>query len=130
MQGNLSRCSEPVKHNDEKALDALYAVEDLRQEIADLFVDMFNTTQTDFENQLSLIEHQANMVQSGMANTKARGYLDSIEYYKELTDIETERIAILNKELTGLGQKFSEAMDSGMIEYQSEAWLMLSHTVR
>ena len=129
MQGNLSRCSEPVKHNDEKALDAKYAVEDLRQEVADLYADMFNATQTDFENQLSIMQHKANMIEKSMADTRTRGYLDSAKYYEELSRIENGRIEKMNEELEGLRQKFEEAMDSGVIEYQSEAWYSMAASV-
>ena len=128
MQGNLSRRSEPVKHNDEKALDAKYAIEELTQEVADVFLDMFNTTQTDFENQLSMIEHSTNMVELNMREATARGYLDSAEYYKQLIDLDTQSIAKMEEELGGLQQRFQEAMDSGTIEEYSEAWLNESHT--
>ena len=117
-----------MKHNDEKALDAKYAIEELTQEVADLFLDMFNTTQTDFENQLSMIEHSTNMVELNMREATARGYLDSAEYYKQLIDLDTQSIAKMEEELGGLQQRFQEAMDSGTIEEYSEAWLNESHT--
>ena len=112
----------------EKALDAAYAIEELTQEVADLFLDMFNTTQTDFENQLSMIEHSTNMVELNMREATARGYLDSAEYYKQLIDLDTQSIAKMEEELGGLQQRFQEAMDSGTIEEYSEAWLNESHT--
>lgn len=129
MQGNLSRRSEPVKHNDEKALDAKSAIEELVQEVADIYLDMFNTTQTDFENQLNMVQHQANMIEKGIADSKARGYLDSTEYYNELSKIESNRIEKLNEELEGLRQKFQEAMDSGVIEKDSESWYAMAASV-
>ena len=129
MQENLSRCSEPVKHNDEKALDAKSAIEELTQEVADLFVDMFNNTKTDFENQIAMIEHRTNLVQSNMAEASARGYLDSANYYDQLIDFQKDSIAVMENELTGLRQKFQEAMNSGTIEAYSEAWYDLAASI-
>ena len=130
MQGNLSRCSEPVKHNDEKALDAKSAIEELTQEVADLFVDMFNNTQTDFENQAAMIEHRTNLIQSNMAEASARGYLDSAKYYEQLIDFQKDSIAVMENELTGLRQKFQEAMDSGTIDAYSEAWYDMAASIQ
>lgn len=106
----------------EKALDCKSAVEELHQEIADLYMDMFNNTQTDFENRLSEIEHKATMVNKGIEMTKAQGYLDSVEFYKELANIEQENLGMLQAELGGLTAAFQEAMNSGEIEEGSEAW--------
>ena len=106
----------------EKALDCKDAVEDLHQEIAKLYQDMFNNTQTDFDNQLSLIEHSVKMVNTNISAASAQGYLDSVEYYKQLTSLENDRIIKLNNELDDLNERFSDAMSSGEIEEYSEAW--------
>ena len=113
----------------EKALDAKYAIEELTQEVADIFLDMFNATQTDFENQLSMIEHSTNMVELNMREATARGYLDSTEYYKQLIDLDTQSIAKMEEELGGLQQRFQEAMDSGTIEMYSEAWYSMAQSI-
>jgi len=112
----------------EKALDCKDAVEDLRLEIAQLYKTMFDNTQTDFENQLAVIEYSANIINRSLDENKARGYLDSVEFYKELSDVEAQSIEKMNEELEALHQRYTEAMDSGEIEAYSEEWLNRSHT--
>lgn len=53
---------------------------------------------------------------------EARGYLESTKYYAALQDATKGEISILNNELAGLEQAFSDAMNSGEIEKYSEAW--------
>lgn len=114
----------------EKALDSKSAIEELTQEVADLFVDMFNNTQTDFENQAAMIEHRTNLVQSNMSEASARGYLDSAKYYEQLIDFQKDSVAVMESELTNLRQKFQEAMDSGTIDAYSEAWYDMAASIQ
>lgn len=114
----------------EKALDCKYAVEELHQEIADLYQDMFNYTQTDFENQLSLIEHSVNLINSNMSAATAQGFMDSAEYYRQLSELEVARVAKLNDELAELTEKFDDAMASGEIEEYSEAWYAMQKSIQ
>ena len=86
----------------EKAISAQYAVEELHQEIADIYQGIFDMTRTDYNNQLAVIEHDANMLEKSLRLSQTRGYLDSAEYYKELIDIENESISALNAEFTDL----------------------------
>ena len=113
----------------EKALDAQSAVEELHQDIAQLYVDSFDNVQTDFENQLSQIEHAANMASKNMEMAQTRGYLDSANFYQQLADSQLATITGLREELEALNQKFSEAMDSGEIEEGSEAWHQMKQSI-
>ena len=113
----------------EKALDAQSAVEELHQDIAQLYVDSFDNVQTDFENQLSQIEHAANMASKNMEMAQTRGYLDSANFYQQLADKQLATITGLREELEALNQKFNEAMDSGEIEEGSEAWYQMKQSI-
>lgn len=106
----------------EKALDCKSAVEDLHQSIAQLYQDMFENTQTDFENKLSQVEHAANMAQKDLDMVQARGYLESAVFYERLSDSQSKSINLLEVELQELNRRFKEAIDSGEIESESEAW--------
>lgn len=64
----------------------------------------------------------ANQYETGIDMLEARGYLESTKYYSALQDATKGEIAIMNKELAGLEQAFSDAMNSGEIEKYSEAW--------
>ena len=106
----------------EKAINAQYAVEELHQEIADIYQDIFDMTRTDYNNQLAVIEHDVNMLEKSMRLSQTRGYLDSAEYYKQLIDIENENISALNAELADLTAAFQNALNSGEIEAGSESF--------
>lgn len=106
----------------EKALDCEDAIDDLHESLASLYEDNFNNVKDDFENQLELVEHMANQYETGIDMLEARGYLESTKYYSALQDATKGEIAIMNKELAGLEQAFSDAMNSGEIEKYSEAW--------
>lgn len=115
-------CSEPTKHNDEKALDAKDAIDELHESLAKLYEDNFKYTQEDFENKLSIIEHITKYYQSGIDMLEAKGYLESTKYYQALQDTTKRRIKTLKNELSGLETRLREAMDSGEIEKYSPAW--------
>ena len=106
----------------EKALDCSDAIDDLHESLASLYEDNFNNVKDDFENQLTLAEHLTNQYETGIDMLEARGYLESTKYYAALQDATKGEIAIMNKELAGLEQAFSDAMNSGEIEKYSEAW--------
>lgn len=113
----------------DKAMECKYAVEELHQEIADLYQDMFNYTQADFENQLSIIEHSVNMINTNLSAATAESYIDTTEYYKQLTELEYQRIAKMNEELEALTKRFDDAMASGEIEEYSEAWYAMQKSI-
>ena len=106
----------------EKALDCSDAIDDLHESLASLYEDNFNNVKDDFENQLTLAEHLTNQYETGIDMLEARGYLESTKYYAALQDAARGEISILNNELAGLEQSFSDAMNSGEIEKYSEAW--------
>lgn len=87
-----------------------------------MYEDNFNNVKDDFENQLTLAEHLTNQYETGIDMLEARGYLESTKYYAALQDATKGEISILNNELAGLEQAFSDAMNSGEIEKYSEAW--------
>ncbi len=106
----------------EKALDCSDAIQQLHENLASLYEDNFDNIQTDFDNQLSLLEHLTNTYESGIDMLEARGYLESTKYYSALSDVEKQNVSVLNQELANLERAFSEAMNSGEIEEYSEAW--------
>ena len=106
----------------EAALDCSDAIDDLHENLASLYEDNFNNTQEDFENQLELASHLTNQYENGIDILEARGYLESTKYYSAMQDATKGNIAILNNELAALEQSFSDAMNSGEIEYGSAAW--------
>ena len=113
----------------EKALDAQSSIEELHQNIAQMYVDAFDMVQTDFENQLAQIEHDVNMTSKNLEMAQKRGYIDSAKYYEEMAESQTLTINKLKVELQDLQKYRDEAMASGEIEEGSEAWYEMQASI-
>ena len=113
----------------EKALDCSDAIQQLHEDLASLYEDNFNNIKDDFDSQLELLEHMTTTYETGIDKLEAQGYLQSTEYYAALKDVEQKNIAVLNQELASLTQSFSEAMASGEIDEESEAWYGMQSSI-
>lgn len=110
-------------------MDCKSAIEDLNQQIAELYQGNFDAVQKDYENQLGLIEHEMNMINQDIAMAQAKGMLDSADYYEKLADSESNSIQKMRQELAALEGYFQEAMDSGKIDENSEAWYEMTKEI-
>lgn len=106
----------------EKALDCNDAILELTESLGELYQNKFDDVQTDYENQLSLLEHLTNTYNNGIDDLEERGYLASTKYYDALKKIEQKNISVHKKELEDLTVAMSEAVNSGSIAEGSEAW--------
>ena len=106
----------------EAALDCSDAVTTLHDDLAALYVDIFNNTKQDFEDQISLLEHTQKEYQHELDVIDELSHLGGEKYYKLLQSYEKEHIELLEQELDELQKKFDAAMASGEIEKYSEAW--------
>lgn len=113
----------------EKALECKSAIDELHLSIAQLYKDIFDNTQADFDNQLAEIEHAAAMTQKNMDMATAKGYIDSAKFYEQLSDTQTVNINKLKAELGELNDSFKEAMSSGEIEENSEEWYAMKQSI-
>ena len=106
----------------EKALDCADAVEELKEKEAELYMQRFENVAAEYENMLSIIEHEKNMLDEYINQSEARGWITSTKYYDALAENERESIAKLQEEKQALLSSMQEAMASGAIEKESEAW--------
>ena len=106
----------------EKSLDCASAVDDLHESLGDLYRENFDAVQEDFENKISQIEHDANMLNTEMDKLEASGYLRSAKAYSSLANIESKNLSMLKSELAELQKYFEQAMKSGEIEEGSKSW--------
>lgn len=113
----------------EAAIKAKDAVEELHEQIADLYLDKFNNISNDFENQLSLIEHMTQTYEEGLNQLEEAGMLGATAYYKYLIEAENKSIKIMQDELTALEKSLAEAMASGEIEMYSDAWYEMMQNI-
>lgn len=113
----------------EKALDCKDAIDELNESIAELYQNKFSDTATDFENQLSLLEHLTNTYNNGIDELEERGYLATTKYYQAMQDVEKQNIDIRKKELDALIKRMSEGVNSGSIKEGSEAWYEMQQEI-
>ena len=113
----------------EKALDCASAVEDLNQQIGELYKTNFDLVQADYANKLGLIEHEMNMINADVSMAQAKGMLDSAEFYERLSEQQVRNIAMMHAELTDLEYSLHDAMVSGKIEEGSETWYEMVNAI-
>lgn len=106
----------------EKALDASDAVEDLRENLAELAMTNFENISTQYDEQISLIDHYTSMLEGYVSQSEAAGFWASEVYYQKLADTELENINKLQSKYNDLIAQFNENVNNGSIEKYSENW--------
>lgn len=106
----------------EKALDCKDSIEDLHETLSELYKSKFDNVQNDFNNQIELMEKTAEASQKKIDKLEALGYMQNATYYREMQNVERNKVSTLNSELHSLQRAFDEAMASGTIEEGSDAW--------
>ena len=106
----------------EKALDCKDAIAELKEQEAELYMQRFENVAKEYENMLSIIEHEKNMLDEYINQSEAHGWIVSTKYYDALAKNERESIAKLQQEKQALLSSMQEAVASGAIEKESEAW--------
>lgn len=114
----------------EKALACSEAVEDLKENLAELYQSRFEAVQGNYENRLSDIEHQLNMYSSTLDAHQKSGYMDSAEYYQQLAQVQANNANLIERELSDLRAYMKQAMDSGLIEEGSDAYYEMKQAIQ
>lgn len=113
----------------DQACDAQDAIIDLKDEIASLARQRFDNVISEYDSQLAVIEHRANMLEAYLDQTEARGYLASTKYYEALKQAEKENIALLEAEYASLTSQLENSMKTGNIEEGSEEWASMKEEI-
>lgn len=113
----------------EKALSASDAIHDLHINLSELAEQKFNNVKSEYEGLISLIESSSSLIESKLSNIEARGYFANSKYYENLRKFEQEKYSDLYKEYDALTKKFNEAISTGMVEENSEAWINMKNEI-
>ncbi len=113
----------------EKALDCKDAIDQLNESLSELYETAFKNIATQYDGILSKFEHQSNLIESYIKQAESQGYMASTVYYKTLQDVEKKNMAQLKKEQTDLIASLNNAVDSGAIKVNSEAWYDLQSQI-
>ena len=106
----------------EKALDCEDAMLELKETQSELYQQAFDNIVTQYDGFLSVIEHERNMLEEYISQSEASGYIVSTKYYDALINVEKANIAKLEEEKEALLTSLEEAVNSGTIKPDSEAW--------
>lgn len=114
----------------EKALDAQEAVLDLKETLGDIEQAKFDNVVSQYDAQLNEIQSRIDSIETGLDMVEAKGNLASKNYFQTLMDIEQENINKLSQEYDALQKAFNEAMNSGAIQKNSEAYYDMQEQIR
>ena len=103
----------------EKALDAKYKIEELQEDMSELYQDKFEATQKDYENKIAQQEHTITTLEK---NNAAAEYTAASRDFGGIRSKQEEKLKLLNEEAATLQKRLNEAVQSGTIEEGSEAW--------
>ncbi|ASM69921.1 hypothetical protein CGC63_10285 [Blautia hansenii DSM 20583] len=109
----------------EKALDCKDAVEELTESVKELYQQAFDNIVEEFDNYISLIEHNKNIIDGYIEQDENAGYLVSTKYYDSLIALENQTLNQLTEERDRLIASLNEAVSSGNVKEYSDAWFKI-----
>ena len=106
----------------EKALACKDAILELKETESELYKQRFDNVASQYDGILGVIEHEKNMLEEYINQSEAQAWLVSANYYNALASNEKNNIAQLKKEKAAMLSELQNAMESGTIAKNSEAW--------
>lgn len=106
----------------EKALAASDAVQDLRDNLAELAKTKFDNLAKKFENELDFIEHKSSMLDKYIDQTEKKGEIVSEYFYTTLIQNEQANVDKLQNEYNSLFNQLQDSISTGGIEVYSDDW--------
>lgn len=113
----------------DKAQDCKDAIQELHESLAQLYQDNFDNLAKDYSNQLEQLESRTKLYEEYIKQSEARSYIGSVKYYEKLYSIEKDNISLLKKELRDLQNSQKQALDSGEIDKNSEAYYQMQSEI-
>lgn len=107
----------------EKALDCKDAILKLKETESELYAQRFQNLQTQYDGILQGYEHTETMLNEYISQAEEQGFIVSKKYYEALVTNEKQNINALKQEQAELIKARDEAVASGKITKNSEAWL-------
>lgn len=105
-----------------KAIAARDATQDLKIKLGELAKTKFDQVKTQAEETLQYFEAYSNLIDERINRTEEKGYFVNKKYYNDLVNYEKQSLTTLQKEYNDLINNRNEAVKSGMIANNSEAW--------
>ena len=106
----------------EKAIACQDAIDELKEKEAALYKQRFDNVSAQYDGILQGYEHTEAMLNEYISQAEEKGHIVSKEYYDALIANEKQSIEELKKEQSALIKARDEAVASGKIDENSEAW--------
>lgn len=103
-------------------LDCEDKIDDLKDKQKELAKQKFDNVTKEFENQISLITHETDMIDKYIDQIEERGYFVSTKLYDQLIQHEKENLSQLQSEYENLTTTLQQLLDDGLIEKYSDQW--------
>lgn len=103
----------------DKSEECKLSAEQLQQQLREIAQTKMDNITEQFESQISLIEHEANMINGFVDQAELKGYMQSTKYYDALKTNATSQKSDLTKERDALAKTLQESVDKGIIKVGS-----------
>ena len=113
----------------DKAIAAKDKILELEENAGDIVKAQFDNIATEFDYKLGVIEDRISNIETGLDIVEAKGNFAHKNYFLALMSAEESNITMLQNKLSSLKTEFNEAMASGKIEKNSEAWYSMKEEI-
>ena len=105
-----------------KSVAAKDAIKGLQISIKDSYKQLFENLLTEYEDQLTNLEKEADIINERITRTEEHGYFVDESYYNALIENEKSQRDKLAKELEESVKQFNDSVSNGKIQEGTEAW--------
>lgn len=126
---DLSEAISLYKEFYEKALDASDTIEELQNNLSELYQDSFDLALSKMDHIISSVESRKDSLDEAIKQAEAAGYAVSSNYYNTLIDNQNQLAGKLNTKKQELQSSLNEAVNSGKISEGSEAWYEMQEEI-
>ena len=113
----------------QKALDCQDAVYQLQQKEQDLYKTRFDNVQGQFDNAISLLTHESDLISKWIDVTQEQGHIVGQTYYTNLIKLESKHIQDLSAEYNSLNDSLKDAVNNGRIAEGTEQWYNMKKAI-
>ncbi|MGN1394775.1 MAG: hypothetical protein ACI4V7_12225, partial [Succinivibrionaceae bacterium] len=97
----------------DKAISAKDTVKDLQDQLAELARTKFDNVVQQYEDKISTVEHNINMLEGKIDQIEAKGSIPARKYYDSLITQEKKNISLLKQEYSALQKQLANSMKTG-----------------
>lgn len=113
----------------DKAVDCKNAIVELKEKEKELIQQKFDDVATKYDGYIAMLENKAKRIDELIAQTEAKGLAVSEKYYTQQIGIENNKLARLTAQRNEQVKALADALKSGKIVKDSEAWYEMNQAI-